>query len=1823
MSIVGNEASDFVINETSGVIKTANVLDRENVSDYRLNISVTDNGIPPRSSNAVLHVYVIDVNDHRPIFSQDLYEVSVYENFTVNSTILRVHARDLDSSTSGGIEYSLEEGNYNGTFVLNATSGEMKLARALDFEDTKQYLILVKARDTFIPNNSLDIIGSANYSSVSLFSYANVSLSILDANDNPPRFLRDFYSVLINENLQAGSLVARVNATDQDSGENAVIAYEILASSSSLPAELFIINNSSGEVRTKSSLRDANYLTIDLSIIALDKGTPQLNSSVKLQVRVNYNVTCRYNETSPLTYLLQGVFQVDPPSMLTRVHGEAKLGLFSQMSGVLQVSVGNTQWSQKFELLREPASYIKATLVSVWPDYQVTRIAVQVFDRNFNVKTAPAKVYFKLVNLARNSEVNIDCIPSAETGICVGGLSILQDWLNVTVSSHSVSLKYGFLPSDMEELTLIPLTVQRKPQVEGNFVIMSPLYLLNVGDVFTLQVFAQFPKLVNFYTLIFTLSSGLEIKLVEAPSSWSVQTTFNGPSEFVVFGVRKRFQSAEIVASTTLYFIIKVEITENAAISSPEYMECLVSQVSDQEGNQLLNTRVKAVFEDRFGRHEIGRFVVMRDEVKALFVVPMSSVIINTALLNGKQIDVPLVVRGVATSGKVLNVTEVTCRSLDVTILNAANDCTSVFLNGSETSGSTKAIIEVSHRNLSTNFSFVVWAPIIPIYLSVTPAKLRRVRDWYDPDDSCKSRYQHARVTGRADFSNGKESFTSVDVTQYVKNNLRSTNTSVVEIVGLNVHGKNIGTAAVEVYIPALGRTVADVVVEVINEDTRVYLLDAIVATRVFFALPKSLNNSVPRTVNVKVDETFSIPEDEGSVVVSVQYSDGTVNTFYDLHGFYINSTNNSALEMQAGRVSAVNNKSGNLLHVKMHSGHCTPQPIKSSFVNVDVNFQEPVTVLVTSSLIQITPRGDPAEAIGVPLSTEITVVLVYNVSGRERGVDMSRDNRTIYNMGSGSNFTEFAVKERAVVISTSGGGFGRAELSIKFTHVKASAHVIVDVIVAREFEFYASSHPAYNSSIGGKVTSLNPIGNSGIHQQARLNLILVLSNGTERDVTKHTRTQYNISSSIPAELAQNCAIEASMDGHHVISVQWRGGRGQLSMIASFMGVPSHVLTLDVESTPVTVTSVQLTTRPNLTLSGLRNNATLQLTISLEFNDNSTLIGLFSKENNTFYGLVTFDTQDTTKISVNETSGLVTLKANSPQEVHVTVTAVQSPSIKDTLAFACNLDPGVGDVDIGDVTGVPLKPAHVGETFTAAVRINSGSVLLGSFDVEITYDNELLEVDRVSEGVDMIGFFIADISVQTGKVRIAGALNVESEDHHVRRVADVKFKVTSGGTAHVRGTVLMIAAGDITGSVIGLPVPRSILAGDVEVRTDNRVGNLRRSSRSEHAQSSGSSRVRRFVVACPSPPCPRCPNGREPGDTDGNCIFDIRDVKFTLDYMTEQQFNFSRAKGRQIQNSITQQQLQALDANGDGSVTLNDVNLLLNSHVKIIPLFPKLSVVPIEDPSSHCLLSISVSPAELGMTISDANRTKIFFDVSHSEQNFSNSLLDSVFTTGALVTTEKGSGIIGGIIEAQFNSADEIFVAALNTSLVYSNVGLSLIQVRFSNDGSIDFRRTLMVNGLFTRPPLYQGVLNTTFDLGNGKRYSVQRLNGYNPYSFFNNSLASTNCSDVALLESDLFLNPLGARKMFVSWRLANVRQGLNFSFILTLRVCDPALINEPCEIRRSRVSGVNHTVTGLKPYTNYFVKVETTGVPPRETRWEAVQTLESGRKTDSCGLVL
>lgn len=56
-------------------------------------------------------------------------------------------------------------------------------------------------------------------------SSSDVLVNILDANDNSPVFTSPEFSYTIMEDLQPGSLIAKLSATDRDSGDFGKIQY--------------------------------------------------------------------------------------------------------------------------------------------------------------------------------------------------------------------------------------------------------------------------------------------------------------------------------------------------------------------------------------------------------------------------------------------------------------------------------------------------------------------------------------------------------------------------------------------------------------------------------------------------------------------------------------------------------------------------------------------------------------------------------------------------------------------------------------------------------------------------------------------------------------------------------------------------------------------------------------------------------------------------------------------------------------------------------------------------------------------------------------------------------------------------------------------------------------------------------------------------------------------------------------------------------------------------------------------------------------------------------------------------------------------------------------------------------------------------------------------------------------------------------------------------------------------------------------------------------------------------------------------------------------
>lgn len=103
-------------------------------------------------------------------------------------------------------------------FGIFPNNGWIYLRAALDRETFDRYIITVLASDNGQPSAT---------------ATTHVTITIDDANDNDPQFVRHSYEFSIEENLRRGVLVGTVSATDADLDINAALRYNLFPSNTS------------------------------------------------------------------------------------------------------------------------------------------------------------------------------------------------------------------------------------------------------------------------------------------------------------------------------------------------------------------------------------------------------------------------------------------------------------------------------------------------------------------------------------------------------------------------------------------------------------------------------------------------------------------------------------------------------------------------------------------------------------------------------------------------------------------------------------------------------------------------------------------------------------------------------------------------------------------------------------------------------------------------------------------------------------------------------------------------------------------------------------------------------------------------------------------------------------------------------------------------------------------------------------------------------------------------------------------------------------------------------------------------------------------------------------------------------------------------------------------------------------------------------------------------------------------------------------------------------------------------------------------------------
>ena len=264
----------FLINSTTGELTVIMAFDREQVQLVSVMVTARDNGTPQLSSQVEVLIEILDVNDNSPFFPYPYMFARVCEDAVVGQTVLFIPAADSDTGSNAAVQYILEpRGTNDGYFTVNASTGEVTLARHVDFENPSHRLATLQI--------SLVDMGPPMHSSVSM---GKLEIKILDSNDNQPMPSQNSHVISLAENVSVGSTVLTLTSSDRDTGSNAELLYSIVCCSDVFS---IITEGIDGLLMIASSLDYETAVVHQLEIIVADNGRPSLYNNISVRINVS------------------------------------------------------------------------------------------------------------------------------------------------------------------------------------------------------------------------------------------------------------------------------------------------------------------------------------------------------------------------------------------------------------------------------------------------------------------------------------------------------------------------------------------------------------------------------------------------------------------------------------------------------------------------------------------------------------------------------------------------------------------------------------------------------------------------------------------------------------------------------------------------------------------------------------------------------------------------------------------------------------------------------------------------------------------------------------------------------------------------------------------------------------------------------------------------------------------------------------------------------------------------------------------------------------------------------------------------------------------------------------------------------------------------------------------------------------------------------------------------------------------------------------------------------------------------------------------------
>ncbi|AWP15090.1 putative transmembrane protein 132C-like [Scophthalmus maximus] len=451
-------------------------------------------------------------------------------------------------------------------------------------------------------------------------------------------------------------------------------------------------------------------------------------------------------------------------------------------------------------------------------------------------------------------------------------------------------------------------------KLDNNFVVMAPSKPIRQRE--TVSTFLALSSLssVQIFTLRVKLKDGVAFLGARAsnPVAWTVSQDVRSEGHRVVTLHCRRKEnsfSQRGEAAAGYQRVLQVDLEVNGLMVTQGGRE--VTWQVEYPLTRTATSEVQTLI--RLAPQDLGGIVPLA----------MNTEILNTAVLTGRTVAVPVKVVTVGTDGAVSDVTEsVECRSTDERVIKVSERCDYVYTNGKETRGKSKVMLNFTYSFLSAQLEMSVWMPRLPLLIDVADPDLSQIKGWRVPvgtgnkryervtddredvdradertENACVAQYQSTtlrvlthfmadtRDDGGAtqDDGLGQQNFLlgsdwQVEVTQLVKELLRVEDPKVAQLLeGQVIVGLSPGTTKVQVLSPLTSSVLAERSFRVLDDKVSVTELGVQLVSGLSLSLQLSPGSNRAIVATATTQEVSESLKQESLISAWLQFSDGSM----------------------------------------------------------------------------------------------------------------------------------------------------------------------------------------------------------------------------------------------------------------------------------------------------------------------------------------------------------------------------------------------------------------------------------------------------------------------------------------------------------------------------------------------------------------------------------------------------------------------------------------------------------------------------------------------------------------------------------------------------------------------------------------------------------------------------------------------------------------------------------------------------------------------------------------------------------------------------------